>query len=186
MKQKITGRTMTDLLHKEVVILFSCALILFVLMFGLPVAAQDAGAHYSKTKIGALSALLPDLHATPGVARPDATKEQICAKSFRTGVYRNTTAKMKAASYAEYGVKNTPGKYEVDHLISLQLGGADDPRNLWPEPYLPRPGAREKDVVEGYLHRQICSGQITLAEAQREITTNWLKVYAALPRKAAK
>lgn len=158
----------------------TCALAAFLSFTLRAAAAQDAGAHYSKTKIGALSALLPDLHVTPGVARPDATKEQICAKSFRTGVYRNTTAKMKANSYAEYGAKQKKGDCcEVDHLISLQLGGADDPKNLWPQPYEPRPGAHEKDVVEGYLHRQICAGKISLLDAQRQITTDWLKVYAA-------
>lgn len=40
-----------------------------------------------------------------------------------------------------------------------------------------KPGAKEKDIVENYLHRQVCSGAMTLAEAQKVILTDWYKVY---------
>lgn len=86
---------------------------------------------------------------------------------------------MKKKVCAEYGIQTgCPGKaQEIDHLISLELGGADDVRNLWPEKYAPVPGAHQKDLVENYLHKQVCAGAITLPEAQREISTNWLAVY---------
>lgn len=65
--------------------------------------------------------------------------------------------------------------YELDHLISLELGGnPTSTNNLWPEKY---PVARQKDQVEGYLHRQVCSGNITLAEAQQEISRDWYGVF---------
>ena len=54
--------------------------------------------------------------------------------------------------------------YEEDHLIPLEDGGdPTDPRNLWPEPYNTRVGgtimgARQKDVVEAFVHDEICSG----------------------------
>ena len=68
--------------------------------------------------------------------------------------------------------------YEEDHLISLELGGAPkDPRNLWPEPYKPPPGAKEKDTVENFLRREVCAGRLTLEEAQRRIATDWYAVY---------
>lgn len=67
---------------------------------------------------------------------------------------------------------------EWDHFISLELGGApNSPDNLWFQPYLPKPGAREKDVVESYLHRKVCSGEMTLAEAQKQITGDWVSIY---------
>ena len=53
--------------------------------------------------------------------------------------------------------------YEEDHLIPLEDGGdPTDPRNLWPEAYNTRigwviMGARQKDVVEGFVHDEICS-----------------------------
>jgi len=65
--------------------------------------------------------------------------------------------------------------YEEDHFISLELGGSPtDPKNLWPEPH---PSTNEKDLVENYLHSQVCSGKLTLNQAQREITKNWYVVY---------
>jgi hypothetical protein len=49
--------------------------------------------------------------------------------------------------------------YEEDHLISLELGGhPTSEKNLWPEAYKPKPGAREKDRVENFLHDEVCAG----------------------------
>ena len=70
--------------------------------------------------------------------------------------------------------------YEVDHLVSLELGGSNDQKNLWPEPYDPRPGAHEKDLAENHLHRAVCSGEMTLSEAQRAIASDWIAVYRAM------
>jgi hypothetical protein len=55
--------------------------------------------------------------------------------------------------------------YQEDHLISLELGGhPTDPRNLWPQPY---PRAWEVDRSENELNDAVCSGDLSLAEAQR-------------------
>ena len=83
----------------------------------------------------------------------------------------------------EWGFSGRTSDYEEDHLISLELGGhPTDARNLWPEPYSPKPGAREKDVVERYLHRQVCQGVLPLSEAQQQIATDWYKVYVAIEK----
>ena len=62
---------------------------------------------------------------------------------------RNVSAATKRAVYAEYGIaSHQPGKYEVDHLISLELGGSNDIRNLWPESYwagCARPATADRD-----------------------------------------
>jgi hypothetical protein len=34
-------------------------------------------------------------------------------------------------------------------------------------------GAESKDVLENRLHREVCAGQITLSDAQREISGDW-------------
>jgi hypothetical protein len=89
---------------------------------------------------------------------------------------------VKDAVYAEYGIaSHAPGQYEVDHLISLELGGSNDIANLWPEPADPRPGFHEKDRVENYLHDQICGGALSLQDAQTRIATNWFEIYQTLP-----
>jgi len=35
----------------------------------------------------------------------------------------------------------------------------------------------QKDEVENYLHDQVCSGAMSLKDAQAQIATNWLAVY---------
>lgn len=118
-----------------------------------------------------------DFACTPGAIFPNVTKEQICVSGYARSV-RNVPQSVKNRVFAEYGVtKHLPGEYEVDHLVSLELGGSNDIANLWPEAASPKPGFHEKDQVENYLHNQVCKGNITLAEAQREIATNWLSVY---------
>lgn len=50
-------------------------------------------------------------------------------------------------------------------------------RNLWPQPYRIKYGARIKDVLETKLKRMVCEGKLTLAQAQKEIATNWIAAY---------
>lgn len=90
----------------------------------------------------------------------------------------NYTNPLKLKMMQRYGYTDAAPNYELDHLISLELGG--DPKseqNLWPEPYNSTPGARDKDKVENYLHQQVCNGTMTLQEAQKEISTDWVSVY---------
>ncbi len=124
---------------------------------------------------------LPDSACTPGAIFTSATRDQICQAGYARSV-RNVPTSEKDQVYAEYGIyHHTPGEYEVDHLVSLELGGSNDIANLWPEAASPKPGFHEKDIVENYLHDQVCSGAISLKQAQIEIATNWLNVYNQMP-----
>jgi hypothetical protein len=128
---------------------------------------------------------LPDAACTPGAVFPDVTATQVCQRGYSSSV-RNVPAEVSREVYREYGiVERTTGEYEVDHLVPLEAGGSNDIANLWPEAAEPRPGFHEKDVVENYLHDQVCAGAMSLLEAQRAIATNWLDVYQHLPRRAA-
>ncbi len=120
---------------------------------------------------------LPDSACTPGALMPGATVDKICVSGYASSV-RNVPTSEKDQVYAEYGIaSHYSGQYEVDHLVSLELGGSNDIANLWPELASPTPGFHQKDQVENYLHDQVCSGKISLATAQEEIATNWLDVY---------
>lgn len=68
---------------------------------------------------------------------------------------------------------------EIDHIVSLELGGADTEENLFPQPYNPPGGlgAHAKDAVENYLHDQVCKHGMPVADAQRKIATDWYQVY---------
>jgi uncharacterized protein YceK len=127
---------------------------------------------------------LQDTECTPGDILPNVTKDQVCQSGYASSV-RNVTTSTKNKVYAEYGITHhTTGQYEVDHLVSLELGGSNDISNLWPEAASPKPGFHEKDKVENYLHDQVCSGAISLQQAQIEIATNWLNVYNNMPSSA--
>jgi hypothetical protein len=141
----------------------------------------------SVEKVGPPSAY-PDAGRTPGSVNLDITQanieETICNPHWSTKGIRPPeayTAKLKREQMVEWGLPGTPADYEEDHLISLELGGnPTDPRNLWPEAYSPKPGAREKDVVENYLHKQVCMSALTLDKAQKAIATDWYKVYTEI------
>jgi hypothetical protein len=123
---------------------------------------------------------LPDPACTPGAVRTtDASA--VCARGSAKAA-RNVPQATKTVVVRAYGRRGTgcAKACEVDHLISLELGGSNDQKNLWPEPYAPRPGAHEKDLAENYLHHEVCAGRLALQEAQREISTDWLSVYHRL------
>ena len=86
---------------------------------------------------------------------------------------------MKRQVYAEYGItEHHAGDYEVDHLISLELGGSNSIKNLWPESYRTSPwNARVKDRLEDKLHQLVCSGQLDLKTGQQAIASNWIEAY---------
>lgn len=120
--------------------------------------------------------LLNDLDVTPGLVRTtDRNADGICHGT--TKPYRKAGIQ---AVYGIYGATKVPGKYEIDHLISLELGGDNGIENEWPQPYEPRPGAHEKDKVENWLNAQVCSGKMELKEAQRAIATDWYAVYVEM------
>jgi hypothetical protein len=147
---------------------------------GSPLNAPDWG-HQTKTSGCVASGGLPDPACTPGDIFPDAIKEKICVPGY-TQTVRDVPDSLKNKVYAEYDIKTrTPGQYEVDHFVSLELGGSNDVSNLFPEAASPKPGFHEKDKVENYLHDQVCSGVMTLLEAQIKIATNWLEVYKSMP-----
>jgi hypothetical protein len=115
----------------------------------------------------------PDPRLSPG-ATFRVTAAQVCVVGYSSSVRSVSTAE-KGAVFAEYGIaSHPPDSYEVDHLISLELGGSNDIRNLWPEPYAGAGGAHAKDAIENELHAQVCSRQISLAEAQAEIVRWWV------------
>jgi hypothetical protein len=128
----------------------------------------------------------PDPSCTPGALNPAVTQETIhntiCHGGWTDTVRppESVSEPEKAASMAAYGDRGAMDGYEYDHLVPLELGGAtNDPRNLWPEPGAsPNP----KDAVEDDLNREVCDGQLSLAEAQREIVRNWTSLAAAHAR----
>jgi hypothetical protein len=90
--------------------------------------------------------------------------------------------RLALASYGYYDGRAL-GRYELDHLVSISLGGAlDSPRNLWPEPDYPGVTTSSfylnpKDKLEDKLHRLVCEKRLSLAAAQKLIATGWIAGY---------
>jgi hypothetical protein len=134
--------------------------------------------------------LYPDKSRTPGAVNADITQatisQTICNPNWSTKSIRpptSYTTALKKKQMADWGLPGTTSDYEEDHFISLELGGnPTDPRNLWPEPYKPAPGARQKDTVENALHKEVCDGTVTLQRAQEIISTDWYACYVEIQK----
>jgi hypothetical protein len=100
----------------------------------------------------------------------------VCVSGYASSV-RDVSESEKESVYARYGIPRVPYQHEVDHLVSLELGGSNAITNLWPEPYAGRWGARTKDVLENRLHDLVCAGTVQLAYAQRIEAHNWVAAY---------
>lgn len=122
------------------------------------------------------SGQLPDPQCTPGAIDPAVTqadiRQTICVRGYTATVrppVSETDAFKYDDAYPHYGVARSAVS-ELDHLVPLELGGANDAANLWPElGAVPNP----KDRVEGDLRMAVCDGKVTLAAAQLAIARNW-------------
>ena len=104
--------------------------------------------------------ILPNSNMTPGIFLADATLDKICEKGY-TATVRHVTDKQKDEVFKEYSLERS-GNYEVDHLISLELGGSNDTKNLWPQSYHGIWSARIKDGLEHRLHDLVCMGKLDI------------------------
>lgn len=132
--------------------------------------------------------ILPNPVLTPGVVATLNTNA-VCTPGY-AGRARNVSDATKHAVYAAYGLRPAgrwrllagvrvwQSDFEVDHLISLQLGGSNAPANLWPQSYGTRAwNATSKDALENRLHWLVCHNRLQLADAQRAIRVNWIEAY---------
>ena len=111
---------------------------------------------------------------TPGALNVDVAqatiRDTICVRGWTRTIRPPVeyTNDLKLRQLREYGFPGGARQYQEDHLISLELGGdPQDPRNLWPER---RPRAEQVDAIENELNAKICSGEISLRDAQRKIS----------------
>jgi hypothetical protein len=127
----------------------------------------------------AVSAELPDPKQTVGAVR-NVSVTELCTTS--TTLVRNVPDSEKNLVFHNYGLKGNDRSvckegYEIDHLISLELGGDNSPTNLWPQSYCGKNNAHDKDKLENELHRRVCKGQMKLIDAQSCIKTDWITCY---------
>jgi len=134
---------------------------------------------------------LPDPACTPGAINPTVTADVLQNPSFRTGCLRGhaTSEQQKSRTYSWYKLEHPANNQgasqacELDHLISLELGGADTLDNIWPQcgpsgVALSERYFKRKDAVENYLAKQVKEHKIDLSAAQRGIASDWTQYLA--------
>lgn len=139
---------------------------------------------------------LPDPVLTPGETRA-VSAQALCAPG---GVPEPAPRDVQEIFdiYVAYGLEGPGDGYcaaaggcELDHLVSLGLGGADSAANLWPQPLGGEWSVHRKDRLEAVLRERVCRGDLTLAEAQAALRGDWREAWrihvtsAAAPGPAA-
>ncbi len=122
--------------------------------------------------------VVPRRNLTPGET-VSASRPDVCAADFPTETTITVPASLQRRVFARYGLTHpSPQDFQVDFLITPDLGGAMTMRNLWPEPYgAIKWNAHVKDRLEVKLKTMVCSGTLDLATAQRDLATNWIAAY---------
>ena len=115
--------------------------------------------------------ILPDHNLTPGDTLP-VSVETLCIPGYAKGV-RHVAGRVKESVYRAYKLESHEG-YTIDHLIAIELGGSNDPKNLWPQPWA---DAELKDALENRLHALVCAGSISLIEAKALVASDWVAAY---------
>jgi hypothetical protein len=132
-------------------------LLLAILTVSLAVAANVRGEDL----------LVPNPKLTPG-------------RVARTGKERGgVTLKLEQKVFARYHLPwARRAEFKIDHLIPLELGGADTLDNLWPQSLRAKPyGADRKELLTEVLLERIRTGRMTLAQTQEEIRKDWIDAF---------
>jgi hypothetical protein len=129
---------------------------------------------------------VPDSKCTPGGINPSISTQVLHDPRWRTRSIRNceSSESEKHIEYRWYGIQkpriNSDRNLvcELDHLVPLELGGADGLGNIWPQcgpdgVTLEDRFFKHKDHVENYLAEQVREGRMSLDEAQRGIASDW-------------
>jgi len=119
----------------------------------------------------------PKARLTPGETRP-ITIDEVCRTPQAEVITPNITEETRRGVFAAYGIDAARrGEFEVDYLITPDLGGSESVRNLWPQPYSARWNARVKDRLEQRLHQLVCEDKVDLTTAQHDIAVDWIGAY---------
>ena len=122
---------------------------------------------------------LPDAKLTPGHVWTES-RDKVCRPDYGQPA-ADMPAKLRYRVLINYGLggydRAVSDGYAIDHLISVELGGSDDIRNLWPLPNDGLWNAADKRRLTAELHARVCAGTLPLAEAQAMLVGDWIAAY---------
>lgn len=129
---------------------------------------------------------LPKKELTPGEINASITQDNIqstiCVPHYTDTIRPSSsyTNRLKKVQIVMYGYASDVDMKDVeeDHLIPLSVGGhPTSSLNLWPQLWNGEYGAHKKDRLEQKVHKEVCSGKISLEEGQRKFSGNWIESY---------
>ena len=111
--------------------------------------------------------MLPDAKLTPGRIARSAQDRQRVTEEMERYVFRNYQIPWRRRP-----------EFKVDHLIPVELGGANTIDNLWPQSLNIKPyNARRKEFLTRYLLNLIAANKMTLDQAQKEMREDWISCF---------
>ena len=141
---------------------------------------------------------VPDPQCTPGGINSTVTLSVMQDPGWRTRCIRDCEESQarKHAAYSWYQIPNPQNNSgsnqicELDHVVPLELGGADGMGNIWPQcgpddTTLKNRYFKLKDHVENYLADEVKAGRMPLDAAQRGIASDWTQYLDAANRYCA-
>lgn len=160
------------------------------LLFGLDVARRRAARDVAPRCAYSRSPGARELDLLRSPERPEPGQRRAMARSHRAirpscastvtpghiAMFRTACAIAFTTSTAS---RADTAKGFAEHLVPLEIGGANDVRNLWPQSL---GDSKRKDEVEDALRVAVCvSHTLTLASAQAAIARNWTATPVGLP-----
>ena len=158
---------------------------------GLRIDRLAPGALFRRTKsqqrrmkriilvVGMLCAVPFVCRADDGMIRP-LTKHEICTTNWGLDK-RHVSVAMKRKVFQRDGYplgnKDPRCDCEIDHIVPRDLGGADVLQNLQVQSYRGPWNAYQKDRLEIQAHKDVCSGLVSLSEAQGWFLKDWTTAY---------
>jgi hypothetical protein len=106
---------------------------------------------------------------TPGKILTTNVKT-VCTPGYTTTVRHSISKKERALELKLYGYPVGTTGLVIDHRVPLEEGGADVRENRWPQP---KAESVKKDQIENAVHARVCSGKMTIQEAQKRFMKDW-------------
>ena len=153
------------------------AAIVFALLLSIDRDANEPAPSMARDGVSRPGPALPRPDLTPGAVR-QISVEEICQQEQEA--HPPLVDIMTAQQVFEYYGADfrRAEEYELDFLITPELGGTADIRNLWPQPYGSTTwNAHVKDELEHLFRERVCDGTMDIRTAQREIATDWISAY---------
>jgi hypothetical protein len=126
------------------------------------------------TAVGAVSR--PNTKITPGVVAIHDVAS-LC-QATRRAAHSSIPYNWQLQVFSEYGIApKDQGRYRLDYLVPIQLGGSEAVANLWPATDRPV-GFHEKEKLNARLRIVVCRGEVPLDQAQQDIVADWYTLWA--------